>query len=446
MLTDQQGNSMTGATAVAAALFDEAIDAYNIYRGDPVALLDAAAQAAPAMAMPYIAKAHLFASSSEPDAMAAAGSLVAEAKGLALNDRERSHVAALDLLVAGEWTEAAAALDRHNLRYPLDLLALQSGHLLDFFCANARNLRDRIARVLPYWSPNVPGYPIVLGMHAFGLEECNEYARAEDVGRQAVALQPLDCWAHHAVAHVMEMQGRPEDGIGWMIAREPYWAGDDNLFQVHNWWHRALFHLELGQDEEAIALYDIGVRADRSAVALQLIDASAMLWRLHLAGVDVGDRWVELAEAWRPHADGVTYPFNDWHAVMAFLGAGAERDVERVVAVLRSSATSSSEMGQWTALHALPLVEGFIAFWRGRYAAAAELLLKSRAIANVFGGSNAQRDIIDWTIAEAAVRGGIAPVAQGLANERVARKPHTPLTAKWLARIADLPAAEVRAA
>src|SRR3546814_11029596 len=73
-------------------------------------------------------------------------------------------------------------------------------------------------------------------MHAFGLEETGDYARAEAAGRRALDIQPLDCWAHHAVAHVMEMQGRAEDGIGWMLAREPHWSGADNLFRVPNWW------------------------------------------------------------------------------------------------------------------------------------------------------------------------------------------------------------------
>ncbi|WP_292401711.1 hypothetical protein [Mesorhizobium sp.] len=52
----------------------------------------------------------------------------------------------------------------------------------------------------------------------------------------------------------MEMQGRAEDGIGWMIAREPHWSGDDNFFRVHNRWHRSLCHLDLGQTDEVLAL------------------------------------------------------------------------------------------------------------------------------------------------------------------------------------------------
>ena len=204
-------------------------------------------------------------------------------------------------------------------------MALQSGHLMDFFRANARGLRDRIARVLPKWSADMPGYSILIGMQAFGLEETGDYGRAEEAGRRAVDLQPLDCWAHHAVAHVMEMQGRAEDGIGWMIAREPHWSGDDNFFKVHNWWHRALYHLDLGQVDKVFALYDGPIRQGRSIVALDMVDASALLWRLHLSGHDVGDRWNELAATWDNHADGRLYPFNDWHAVMAYLGAGRER-------------------------------------------------------------------------------------------------------------------------
>src|ERR1700683_566853 len=128
-------------------------------------------------------------------------------------------------------------------------------------------------------------------MHAFGLEECGDYAYAEATGRHALSLEPLDCWAHHAVAHVMEMQGRAEDGIGWMVAREQTWAGADNFFKIHNWWHRALYHLELQQTDVALALYDGPMRGTQSQVAVDLVDASALLWRLSLCGCDVGDRW-----------------------------------------------------------------------------------------------------------------------------------------------------------
>lgn len=433
MTSDAQGNALSGATVEAVALFDQAVEAFNIYRGDPVGLLDHAVGAAPEFAMAHILKAHLFGMATEPEAAREAKAILGKVRTLRLSEREASHVAALDLLLAGRWTAAAEALDRHNADYPHDVVALQSGHLTDFFRGNARSLRDRIARVLPKWSADMPGYSILLGMRAFGLEENGDYGQAEDAGRRALDLQPLDCWAHHAVAHVMEMQGRAEDGIGWMIAREPHWSGDDNFFKVHNWWHRALYHLDLGQVDEVFALYDGPIRQDRSTVAVDMIDASALLWRLHLLGHDAGDRWNELAATWDSHADGRLYPFNDWHAVMAYLGAGRDGDVDRIIGAYRESA-DASDVADWGRRTAVPLVEGFAAFWRGDYRTAADRLHGARFIANSFGGSHAQRDIIDWTLAEAAVRGGLTRLAEALANERLALKPHSPVNRAFLTR------------
>ena len=434
MLTDQQGNALTGATPEAVGLFDQAVAMFNVYRGDPFSCLDDAIKAAPEFVMAYVLKAQLLALATEPAAMGMARAIIEKLKSMHLSEREASHVAALEQLLAGHWIDAAVALDQHNVDYPHDIVGIQFGHLLDFYRANRRNLRDRIARILPRWSKDLPGYPVLLGMYSFGLEETNDYAKAEAIGRQATELQPLDCWAHHAVAHVMEMQGRPEDGINWMVTREPHWSGDDNFFKVHNWWHRALFHLELDQMDDALALYDDAVRQNASAIALELIDASALLWRLHLAGVDVGNRWQEVAETWDQHADGSTYPFNDWHAAMAYLGAGRDSDVDGLITKLRNTSSGQGDIAEWTRRNALPLVEGFIAFWRGDYSTAVNRLHGARYVANSFGGSNAQHDITDLTLTEAALRGDFTDLAQALACERLALKPHSVINQKFLSR------------
>ena len=427
MNSDRQGNRVSGATPDAVALFDQALSEFNVYRGDPVATVDRALGAAPGFVMGHILKAHLLAMATEPQATVQAIQIAAGARSLQMDDRERSHLIVLDELLRGNWTAAAVAMHLHNVQYPRDLLALQVGHLMDFFRASARDLRDRVARALPRWPAPTPGRSIVLGMYAFGLEETGDYARAEAIGREAIDGEPFDCWAHHAVAHVMEMQGRAQDGIGWMTAREPYWAGDDNFFKVHNWWHRALCHLDLGQIEEVLRLYDGPIRGSRSGIAVDMVDASALLWRLTLTGQDVGDRWTELAQAWDQHADGRLYPFNDWHAVMAYLGAGREGDVDRVIATLERSAREDVDTACWARTVALPLIRGFRAFWRGDYRSCAEGLHAARSIVNQFGGSHAQRDVIDWTLTEAAVRGGLTALAEALAHERLALKPHSPI-------------------
>jgi tetratricopeptide (TPR) repeat protein len=438
MMTDLNGNALSGATAEAAAHYEEAVEAFNLYRGDPMTALAKAIEAAPHFAMAHILKTYLLAVATEPEATALAKQTLSSTKALLLNDREASHVATLEAMLDGGWTQAGLLLDRHNMHYPRDLVALQAGHLIDFFRASARNLRDRIARVLPQWSPDMTGYPVLLGMYAFGLEETGDYVRAEETGRRAIELQPLDCWAHHAVAHVMEMQGRAEDGIAWMKSREPHWSGDANFFKVHNWWHRAMYHLDLGQADQAMALYDDEIRKSHSSIALELIDASALLWRLEMTGCEVADRWRELATTWDAHADGRSYPFNDWHAVMAYLGAGRDADVQRIVDALRDANPRFSEVASWSHGIGLPLVEGFTAFRRGDYSAAVDKLHGVRFIANSFGGSHAQRDIIDWTLTEAAIRGRIGGVAEAMANERMALKPHSPINRAFLRQAKSL--------
>jgi hypothetical protein len=444
MLTDRQSNPVSGATRDAVVSFDEALHSFSIYRGDPLASLDAATTAAPAFAQAHLLKAFILGLATEPAATADAIRIADAVREMPIDDREASQLAILDRLLAGHWVSAASAMDFHNMRHPRDLVALQVGHLMDFYRGNARDLRDRIARALPHWSADTPGYHAVLGMYAFGLEEAGDYTRAEDVGRQAVDIEPLDCWAHHAVAHVMEMQGRAQDGIGWMIAREPYWSGDTNFFKVHNWWHRALYHLDLGQRDEVLALYDGPIRGTRSAVALDLVDASALLWRVTLAGHEVGNRWAEVAAAWDDHADGRLYPFNDVHAVMAYLGAGRQDAIARLTAAQRAAMSEATDTGRWIGTIGVPLAQGFIAFWQGRYAAAVEILHPVRFIANQFGGSHAQRDVIDWTLTEAAIRAGQPEVALSLAHERVALKPHSPVNRELVRRAGALSPRSVR--
>lgn len=438
MHKDAQDNPLSGTTSEAADLFNAAVRAFNIYDGDPVDMVDRAIVMAPDFTMAHLLRAYLFVLATEPEAAREAEKSLNRVRQLQHSEREASHISILGHVLQGDWNKAAMAMDRHNMEFPRDLVGLQSGHLMDFYRGNRRDLRDRIARALPFWSPDIPGYPIVLGMYAFGLEECEDYSKAEDMGRQAIDLEPLDCWAHHAVTHVMEMQGRAQDGVGWMVSREPHWSQSGNFFKVHNWWHRALFHFDLGQISEVFQIYDRSIRGDRSIVALDLIDASALLWRLSISGFNVGERWKEISQSWDLHADGKLYPFNDWHAVMAYLGAGDTNKVDSIKKSLQETAGEDNEIARSARNIALPLIRGFEAFWEGRYTDAVEYLHRTRYIANQFGGSNAQRDVIDWTLTEAALQSGMTMVATGLANERIALKPYSPLNRQFLERVDKL--------
>jgi hypothetical protein len=433
MHSDRQSNPLAGATPRAAELFDAACEGFALYQGDPYALLDDALAEAPGLDMARLVQAWMLALATEPEARDAARTLLDGLRGASLPEREAGHATALDHALAGEWTAAAVALDRHLACFPRDLPAVQAGHLLDFLRANARDLEGRIARVLPAWQ-GVPGRSFLLGMHAFGLEELGEHARAEATGRAALEEEPRDAWAHHAVAHVMEMQGRPEEGLAWITGRAPHWAAPGGFFQVHNWWHQALCHIELGDTAAALALLDGPIEAGRSGLAVDLVDAAALLWRLDLAGVDVGARWQPVSDLWARHADGRLYPFNDLHAAMAHLGAGRPDRLAALLDRMREAANTTGETARWIARTGLPLVEGFVAFHRGEHGAAVRALHGARRIAGSFGGSHAQRDVIGWTLTEAALRGGDHAMAEALAHERLALRPHSPVNRAFLAR------------
>ncbi|MGI9334003.1 MAG: tetratricopeptide repeat protein, partial [Gammaproteobacteria bacterium] len=296
--TDARGVPVSCDGPGTLASFEQALHEFQSYFGDPLATLDAALALDPDFALGHLFRAIALLLSSEAQYLPAVRENLATAELLDMNARERRLATAARYWANGDLDAARLTFDEILVEYPCDVLALQAAHVTDFYCGDARALRDRVARVLPRWSESMPGYSYVLGLFAFGLEECNEYARAEETGRRALEIEPRDAWAIHAVAHVMEMTGRVDDGIEWLRDREQDWAPDNGL-AFHNWWHLGLFYLEREDYAGALDLFDECVYPRSSNLSLQLVDASALLWRLMLLGVDVEDRWQRLARDWR---------------------------------------------------------------------------------------------------------------------------------------------------
>jgi tetratricopeptide (TPR) repeat protein len=436
MLQDARGLAMSGASAKERDAYETALHQFNCYIGDPAATISAALAERPDFAMGQAMKAYLFLTSTEKAALPVAQAALDELRKTTLNERERHHAQAIATLLEGRMEPAQQQLEAILLTWPRDLLALQIAHLYDFFLGDARNLRDRVARRLHAWSPSDANWHALLAMHAFGLEEMGQYEQAEEKGRAAIAIQRRDGWAWHAVAHVKEMQNRPDEGIAWLAPNSNDW-GPDSIFDVHNWWHLALFHLEQDETKRVLELYDGPIRQDRSSMTLDMIDASAMLWRLMLRGVPVGKaRWEEIAAAWAPFVDDGFYAFNDVHALMAFLGAERQDLAERQLGTLKraaagdSSAPTASNQAMARQV-GVPVGEALLAFARGKFDAAIDRLQHLRPIANRFGGSHAQRDLLDLTLIEAAKRAGHRELLVALAGERAAARPHSPLARRY---------------
>jgi len=412
--------------------------------GDPLAQVKAALAIDRGLVMAHVLKSMLFALSSEQSLLAPARAALEAARAVSggANQRELAHIAALDAWNSGRLHEAAARWERILVACPNDGLAMFAAHQSDFFMGQSSELRDRVARRLPDVESGSALEGYYLGMHAFGLEEMGDYRQAEVDGRRAVASNPRNAWAIHAVAHVMEMTHRLDEGIDWFTSRQADWS-KDSFFSVHNWWHLALYHLERQQWDVVLTLYDERIRGTESTVVLDMIDASALLWRLALQGVDVGDRWQPMAKVWEPLIEDAWYAFNDTHAMMAFVGAGRDDLAERLLAVMTRTAQGDTDNAMMTRQVGLPVAQALRAMGQQQPQRAVELLSAVRPVAARAGGSHAQRDLLSQTLTVAAQRSGNRSMARALLNERLALKPHSMLSRAWMNRVVAMPAVPV---
>jgi tetratricopeptide (TPR) repeat protein len=401
--------------------YDEAVARFLCHRRDALAFARAAAREAPGRAAPHLLEAFLLLCSRDRRDFRSASTALERSRNLKKDAVEVAHEAAVDAAVGGNYERAIGILDARLTQCPQDAVALGVAHVFDYFLGNAGSLRSRSARVLAAWPEDLPHYHAVLSMHAFALQECGEYDAAEAAARRAAGLEPRDLRAWHALTHVLEMQGRAGEGLGWLAAGEPLWTGE-GAAATHLWWHRALLHLQLGDVSAALALYDRRIAGGWLA---ELIDASGLLWRLHLQEVDVRDRFHALALRWAPHAEDGHCAFNDMHAMMAFAGAGrwdlARRLLDTQARRVAAGLGASGANYDMTRLVGMPACRAIAAFARGDAAAAGALLRALPPVAHRIGGSHAQRDVLQLTRAAAeAARAPRRRRGEGHASRRLA--------------------------
>jgi hypothetical protein len=308
-------------------------------------------------------------------------------------------------------------------------------HALDFVLGRSASMRATCESVMPAWDASFPGFGYVLGCHAFALEETGDLYQAEIVGKRAIALEPLDAWGAHAVAHVLETQDRPDEGIAWMDAVEPGLVGCNN-FDGHLAWHRTLFHLQRGELEHALALHDARIAIHLGRDYRDVANSVTLLWRLECEGLDVGDRFEQLAELAHARLGDHGLAFADVHYVLALTSAGDLPGAERFVASMRHTAhTRRGLYAEVAAGVGVPLAEGILAFASGRPDAALSAMLPVTRTSARLGGSRAQRDSFTQIMIEAALHGSRPRLARSLLEQRLQERPNNGFARDRLRRL-----------
>ncbi|GGH32827.1 tetratricopeptide repeat protein 38 family protein [Cribrihabitans marinus] len=344
------------------------------------------------------------------------------AQSRALTPREAQYLQALRHWLEGNPTRAVQCFEAVLAAHPDDTLAMKMSHATRFVLGDGPGMRRSIERVMPAYAPDHPGRGYLLGCHAFALEETGDYDKAEIAGRQALWMVSDDAWGLHAVAHVHDMTGHAERGLDWLAGREEAWAHCNN-FRYHVWWHKALMHLDLGQIDAVLALYDAEIRRDRTDDYRDISNATSLLMRLELEGVDVGDRWCELADLSAARTEDGCLIFADLHYLLALTGDDRDEAAARMLTrIRRDGGRADCDMTLRMGDPGLAAAQGLAAFGDGDHGRAFSLLVAARPTMQLAGGSHAQRDVFERLTIDAGLRAGRLDAVEAILDDRRTRR------------------------
>ena len=416
MHKDSRGLTITVASAEAANAYDRVIDGYLAYAADIPARMSALSVLDPECPMLHCLKGYFAMLGFKQALIPAARQAAADTwqKVVAGTPREHSHAAALDTWAAGHPDRAIEIWNQILGNHPHDILAFRLAHFVNFWLGRPEAMLASVRAVEHHWSEAESGYNAILGCRAFAHEECGYYTEAEAAGREAIRRDPTDLWSAHAVAHVMEMQGRRGEGIAWVDALQTHWDGKNNL-KHHLWWHQAMFHMERRDFPKVLSLYDTGYRNHDSPLTqgqpdlyIDVQNAASMLFRLCRHGVDVGGRWTEIADKAEERVGDCVSAFTLPHWMMALAATGREAAAGRMLQGMRDFAhTDSGINGRLVGQIALPVSEAVLAHGLGRHSRAVVAMRPVLGEMYRLGGSHAQQDVLEQVFMDSALKAGM---------------------------------------
>ncbi|MEL7152074.1 MAG: tetratricopeptide repeat protein [Pseudomonadota bacterium] len=354
-------------------------------------------------------------------------------------EREQLWCQALDDWLAGKPSLSILRMEQALTLNPSDTISMKLSHGIRFMLGDNHGMLHSIERVLSAHGASHPLYGYALGCYAFALEETGHYDKAESVGLRGLEFASDDAWGLHAVAHVYDMTHDTSRGIALIDQNQNAWSHCNN-FRFHVWWHKALLHLDDGDIATVLDLYDTKVRDEKTDDYRDFSNASSLLMRLELEGIDVGDRWTELADLAETRAEDGCLTFADMHYMLALIGETRADGIARLTASVARHAEADDDMAKVMTEPGLAATHGLAAFGEADYATSFAQLKAAQPHFQSMGGSHAQRDVFERLTIEAGLRAGRLAETETLLLSRTAlRQGHEDsFAAKRMAQIVEL--------
>lgn len=431
-MKDSLGNPVSLQDPSGLPALDDFVEGFIRCEARAVNILSLGKQDLSAIAQAYCAALHMFAESREGPINARPFIAAAVAVAAHASAREQCFVAAIKAWIDGDLPRAIQLHEGLARTDPRDLVSVKLGQYHLFNRGDAPGMLRLALSALPA----AADIPQMHGMAAFAWEQCHLLQQAEEAGRKALGMTQREPWAQHALAHVMLTQGRLGEGLQFMQDCSPTWTGLNSFMVTHNWWHLALFAIDLGLDDQALALYDQQVWGVEKSYSQDQIGAVSLLARLELAGVDVGRRWQDVADCISTRIDDQVLPFLDLQYLYGLARAGRDqaqtllRNIERRgaspinVPVGGTGAATTQANRVWQQV-AVPAAQGLLAHAQGHHAQALEGLGQALPRMLEIGGSHAQRDLFEQIHLDALMRSGRWSAAQQLVQQRCNNQPQS---------------------
>jgi hypothetical protein len=388
MNEDSLGNPVGTASPQALAGINDFVEGFLAYE-TKAGNIFAAAEADPGSALANIYAGFSWMFLEAPDAASKAQMFFERAAAAETNHREAMLLGQLQAWMRDDIPAVQAIGDQIIAEFPRDLASVKLHQYFSFNRGDASAMLRVAEQVLPHNIDN----PHLHGMLAFGLEQSHRIPEAETAARRAIELKQKEPWAQHALAHVMLSTGRVREGLAFLDDASRTWDGLNSFMYTHNWWHKALFHISLGDEGAVLDAYDNHVWGMEKGYSQDQVNAVSLLARMEMAGIDVGDRWDDVANHLAPRAADTVQPFLSLQYLYGL--ARAERlEADRLMGAIADKAARSTgfDAKVWREV-ALPAALGVLAHARGNFPDAVRHLRIANPRMGEIGGSHAQRDL-----------------------------------------------------